>query len=349
MMRILYGVTGEGLGHAMRSRVVAEHLRAAGHEVKVVASGRACDYLARHLGGDVAPIRGLAMTYADGGVSRARTVARTGREARAVIRDAIELFRRPLAAFQPDAIITDFDSLSHVFGLLFGRPVISLDHQHVIDRCEHAPDIARRLPRDFALTRAFVRAKLPGCAHYVVTSFYFPAIARDHTTLVGPILRPEVLALTPSAGEHVVVYQTGLAAPALLAALHAVPEQPFVLYDRSATPHDDRNVSVRAFDETRFLADLASARAVICNGGYTTISEALYLGKPVLSVPLRHQGEQELNAVYLEALGLGRARGQLDAAQLRAFLAELPTKSTPIAPGNAAALARIDTLLAEAA
>src|SRR5207302_7076492 len=128
---------------------------------------------------------------------------------------------------QPDACITDFDSFSHVFGLVFGRPVISLDHQHVIDRCAHAPDIARRLPRDFALTRALVRAKLPGCAHYLITSFYFPTPARARTSLVGPILRPEVLVRTPTAGDHVLVYQTGTAAPAMVAALHAVPDHRF--------------------------------------------------------------------------------------------------------------------------
>jgi len=31
-MKILYGVVGEGMGHAMRSRVVLEHLVASGHE-----------------------------------------------------------------------------------------------------------------------------------------------------------------------------------------------------------------------------------------------------------------------------------------------------------------------------
>ncbi|MGH9333683.1 MAG: glycosyltransferase family protein, partial [Vicinamibacteria bacterium] len=34
-MRILYGVVGEGMGHATRSAVVIEHLLSAGHEVKV--------------------------------------------------------------------------------------------------------------------------------------------------------------------------------------------------------------------------------------------------------------------------------------------------------------------------
>lgn len=42
-MRILYGVAGEGMGHATRSRVVIDHLTRH-HEVEVVVSGRAHDY-----------------------------------------------------------------------------------------------------------------------------------------------------------------------------------------------------------------------------------------------------------------------------------------------------------------
>ena len=50
-MKILYGVVGEGLGHAMRSRVVLEHLIASGHEVQVMASGRAVDFLSKRFSG----------------------------------------------------------------------------------------------------------------------------------------------------------------------------------------------------------------------------------------------------------------------------------------------------------
>ncbi|HEY5951068.1 MAG TPA: glycosyltransferase family protein, partial [Kofleriaceae bacterium] len=45
-MRILYGVVGEGMGHAMRSRVLLEHLVVAEqHDVQIIASGRAVDFL----------------------------------------------------------------------------------------------------------------------------------------------------------------------------------------------------------------------------------------------------------------------------------------------------------------
>jgi uncharacterized protein (TIGR00661 family) len=48
-VKILYGVVGEGMGHAMRSRVVLEHLVAQGHEVEIMASGRATDFLGEAL------------------------------------------------------------------------------------------------------------------------------------------------------------------------------------------------------------------------------------------------------------------------------------------------------------
>jgi uncharacterized protein (TIGR00661 family) len=340
-MKILYGVTGEGLGHAMRSRVIAAHLRERGHEVKLVASGRACEYLARNFD-DVQPIPGFSLVYRRGGVGQVRTLLRNGRAARRAVRETAALYRRSIAGFQPDVCITDFDSFTHVFGLLFDLPVISIDHQHVLDRCRH--DVARGPVH--AIARAVVRAKLPGCRHYIVTSFFRPPLrarALGTTTLVGPILRPEVLALTPTRGDHVLVYQT--ATRDLLPALASLPNRRFVVYGcGEGGTHD--NVTLRGFDETRFLADLASARAVICNGGYTLMSEALYLGKPVLSVPLRRHGEQQLNASYLAALGLGATAPALDAAALRAFIGDDPIGSR-VPAGNAHALATIDKLLEE--
>jgi uncharacterized protein (TIGR00661 family) len=338
-VRILYGVTGEGLGHAMRSRVIAEHLRDRGHTLKLTASRRACTYLRRYFD-DVEETPGFSLRYARGGIGRTRTVWRNTRGARAAVRDSIDLYRGPIVDFAPDVCISDFDSFAHVFGKLLGRPVISIDHHHVIDRCKHFAAVGRVVP----LTRAVVRAKVPACDHYIVTSFYSPPLkmrAEGSTTLVGPILRREVLALAPTAGEHVLVYQT--ATRDLVEPLFAVPDQKFVVYgcDGNGT---HANVTFRPFDEAQFLADLASARAVICNGGYTLISEALYLGKPVLSVPLRRHGEQQLNAVYLEALGLGRRAERPDAGAIRAFLSKLPA-TRRIPAGNDRAFHAIDHLL----
>ena len=72
-MRLLYGVVGEGMGHAIRSRVVLEHLFEQGHEVEIMASSRAADYLAKRFP-EVHRIHGLHIIYDENRVRRGATL-----------------------------------------------------------------------------------------------------------------------------------------------------------------------------------------------------------------------------------------------------------------------------------
>src|SRR5258708_3566159 len=133
-MRILYGVTGEGLGHAMRSVVVIDALRRRGHRVKIAASGRAASLLAQRFD-DVLAIRGLFIVYRDGSMERGRTIVENLRGAPALVRQNVALYEDDVRGFDPDLCISDFDSFAHLYGKTHGRPVVALDHQHVLDRC----------------------------------------------------------------------------------------------------------------------------------------------------------------------------------------------------------------------
>ena len=42
---------------------------------------------------------------------------------------------------------------------------------------------------------------------------------------------------------------------------------------------------------------LRRCRAVVCTAGFETVSEAAWLGKPILMVPVENHVEQELNAI----------------------------------------------------
>ena len=57
----------------MRSRVVLEHLVAQGHELEIMASGRATDFLAKRFEG-VNRIHGLHMIYEENRVRRGKTL-----------------------------------------------------------------------------------------------------------------------------------------------------------------------------------------------------------------------------------------------------------------------------------
>lgn len=350
-MRILYGVTGCGLGHTMRARALAQHLEARGHVVKLAASGRAVGILARH-GLDVLPIDGMSMRFAEGEAKLGRTLLQLLRSApRAIARNA-EVAWDHVIDFDPDVLVTDFDTFTSAVGGLLGRPVISVDHQHVVDRFRHPRDVKDAISTSYRVARAVVTAKTPRCAHYVVTSFFFPEPRWGSTTLVGPVVRREIAAAVPTRGDHVLVYQTTSGDSRLIPALTAVPDVKFVLYGLGRE-ETIGNVELRAFDEGRFVRDLASARAVIANGGFTTLSEAVVLGKPVLSVPVRRQPEQELNAAWLERLGLGMRADCIEPEVIRRFLDRLESfegvQDPRIRRGTQDATTALDRALLEAA
>jgi uncharacterized protein (TIGR00661 family) len=324
-MRILYGVVGEGMGHATRSKVVCEHLIAGGHHVKIVVSGRAHSFLSKTFD-DVVEIRGLTIRYVDNRMDRDGTLARNVLAAPAMLAANVGAYFAKVAKFRPDAVITDFDSFAYLFAKRHGLPVISIDNQQLMNRCKLGKFAKQGVKVDYQMTRAFVRAKLPACDHYIVTTFFYPPVRGKYektTTLVPPILRRAILDAKARAhpGDHVLVYQTSSSDRKLLDELQSIRDTKFIVYGLRRSAHHG-NCILKEFSEKGFVDDLAAARAVVCNGGLSLLGEALYLGKPLFSVPVRNQYEQILNGRYLEELGYGLHAERIDADVLRLFLGE---------------------------
>jgi uncharacterized protein (TIGR00661 family) len=324
-MRILYGVVGEGMGHATRSKVVCEHLVRQGHDVKIVVSGRAHAFLSKTFH-DVVEIKGLTIRYVDNAMAKAGSLAQNLVAAPGLLYENVNAYFDKVIDFAPHAVIADFDSFSYLFGKRHGLPVLSIDNQQIICRCKHAKEIKKGSEIDYRLTKAFVRAKLPGCDHYVITTFFYPKVRKklaDTTTLVPSILRKEIIQAKSRArlGKHVLVYQTSTSDKRLIPTLNRITNQEFIVYGlrRNAV---EGNCTIKDFSEEGFVDDLAQSRAVVSNGGLSLVGEAVYLGKPVYSVPVQHQFEQLMNARYLEELGYGLAADSIDHDVLRLFLSE---------------------------
>jgi uncharacterized protein (TIGR00661 family) len=351
-MRILYGAVGEGLGHATRSRVVAAHLLDQGHEVKMAASGRAYPYLQEHLP-DVEEIWGTSFVLEHGTVNTWKTLSANVRGgARGVPAD----WRRGsqiAKTFGPDLVITDFDGFAYLFAKSHRKPVLSVDNIQMVDRCEHDGEILAGIHTDYREARTFVHAKLGRASHYVITTFFHPPLRKKRTTLVPSLLRPEILAATPERGDHLLVY--GRISEASIAALEASGVQSHVYGARDGLTEEVRegSLSYRPFANEAFIDDLRTARGVVGSAGYSLMSEAVYLRKPMLALPLAGQFEQEMNARYLERLGFGTAAAALDEAALERFLDREPEHERALGAyeqdGNTEALGVIDGLVAELA
>jgi len=146
------------------------------------------------------------------------------------------------------------------------------------------------------------------------------------------------------------VYQSATTQSNLVPLLQELPEQEFRVYGFNKEENHD-NVQLRAFSEQGFIEDLASASAVITNGGFSLISEAVYLRKPICAIPIPAQFEQFLNAVEVEKLGYGRHFTALTVDNVKAFLYDLGSFGQALADyeqdGNAELFASLDQLLIE--
>ena len=168
-----------------------------------------------------------------------------------------------------------------------------------------------------------------------------------------PILRMPILEAKPKAkaGNHVLVYQTSTSDKTLIPTLNAVTEERFIVYGLRRAAHHG-NCQLKEFSEEGFVADLASAKAVVSNGGLSLIGEAVYLGKPIFSIPVRNQYEQLLNARYLEELGYGLAADKIDSDMLRLFLGENERFAARVAKhkqdGNELLFGTVDALVRRA-
>ena len=118
-------------------------------------------------------------------------------------------------------------------------------------------------------------------------------------------------------------------------------------------PLRDGNLTYKPFSEIGFIDDLRTARGVVGGGGYTLMSEAVYLHKPMLSVPVGGQFEQVLNALYLQKLNYGMYAQTLDGEVLGQFIERLDSCHQSLQgyqqDGNTALLNKLDELLKEAA
>jgi len=353
-MNVLYGVTGEGMGHAMRSRVVIEHLIAQGHVVEIMASGRAASFLGKRFEG-VNTIHGLHMILEENRVRRGKTLWSNVLGGVLGVPRNIAAYFELIGEFEPEVVISDFESWSYFYGRNHQLPILSIDNMQVIDRCELPAEIIDGNEVAFQLTKAFVKTKLPSCDAYFITSFFRPPTRKPDTYLFPPILRPEILAATPAHGEHLLVYQSG-ANEALQTALAATGLECRIYGMRPGLTEEAQDGALRfmPFSEDRFITDLATCRAVIAGGGFTLMGEAVFLRKPMLAVPLAGQFEQLLNARYLEREGYGMWAADLDdPSVIPRFLARTEDCARKLAAyrqdGNRELLAGVDEFLHRAA
>ena len=279
-------------------------------------------------------------------VSKSKTLAANLGKLSAGLKTFRRLKKSLFEEFQPDVVITDFEPMTAYLAYTNDLPLITIDNQHRMRYMQY--DGPTHLNTDRRLTKGVIRAMVPRPDVSLVITFYEAPATNRRTLFFPPILRDEVLATQPTEGDHILVYLS-FGFDDFIEQLKQFPNETFRVYgyDREA---QDGNLHYRPFSKEGFMNDLASSKAVMATAGFTLMSEALWLKKPMLALPMAGQFEQQLNGHCLEQMGLGKNASEptrkpwgfpLSPARIPPALAQHKARD------NTAILNKLDELLAD--
>lgn len=309
---------GEGLGHASRSRIVIKHLLQKNHQVSIIAGGKAYSYLS-NIFQNVAKIEWPGVIYSDNAINIFHTMIHISYRTLVGSIPSFFKLRKRIKKEKPDVLVTDAEPISYYAARLSKIPCVSIDNPQAMLYRKYSVSLSEIIP--YIIFSVTIKLSLFGADKYLIYDFSNKQIAKENIIFLKPLIQQGILNQTPSYGNHVFVYQTSKTNNNLLTILRKINEQ-FIIYGFNKN-YLEGNLQFKKFNENEFYEDISQSKAIISNGGFTVLSEALYLKKPIFSIPLRNQFEQVINGKFISQLGAGVSYDCVTEARLKNFLSKL--------------------------
>lgn len=284
-MKILYAIQGTGNGHLSRARDIIPVLNNIG-EVDILISGTQADialpYPVKY------QMKGLGFIFGKkGGVDLWQTFLQNN-----IRRFLREIKRVPVENY--DIVINDFEPVSAWACYFKRKPCISLSHQCAV--------LSRNAPlpkhRDRA-GRFLLKNYAPATAKY---GFHFFKFNEQTYT---PVIRKQVRELLISNEGHYTVYLPSYSDKKIIRVLSRFENVKWEVFSKhNSQIYNCGNISIKPIHNEEFLKSMASSTGVLCGAGFETPSEALFLRKKLLVIPMENQYEQHCNAAALQLLGV---------------------------------------------
>jgi uncharacterized protein (TIGR00661 family) len=303
-MRILYGIQTTGRGHIVRGRALVKELINEGHTVNIILSGPPIkDSWIPEYFNNYNHYKGLTYVVEQGRINIPKTAKDLD----------ISQFIQDIKKFDPedyDIVVTDYEPITSRFAQINKIPSIGVGHLYAFIHKVPMPIIPN--PVHFLIMRYFAPAKYPIGLHW--HHFNAPILP---PTIPEDVRNAEVLQ-----DNKIIVYLSFEELDDIIKLCSPFKDYEFYIYYPIDTPYDKGNIHIRPLSRENFQKDLSDSVGVIANSGFSLSSEAIHLGKKLLSKPILYQTEQEANAKALEHLGLGRVMKDLNPDIMGEWLTE---------------------------
>ncbi len=283
-MKILYAIQGTGNGHISRAREIIPVLQEYG-ELDVLLSGTQADIDLDY------PIRyqfyGLSFIFGKrGGVDIWKTI-----KCMKLIRLLNEIWSLNVRKY--DLIINDFEPVSAWSCIFKAKRCVGLSHQAAVIH-PFSPKPSKMDWFGYLILKYYAPVKN-------AYSFHFRTYASN---INSPIIRQEVRALKTKEENYYTVYLPAYSDEKIIHVLSKLEANFMVFSKHSVVRKQMNNVKIVPIDNTVYLQSLSACKGVICGAGFEGPSEALFLRKKLLVIPMKGQYEQQCNAAALKKIGV---------------------------------------------
>ncbi len=323
-LRIMYGIGGHGNGHITRSAYVAEYLQKLNHKVKILTFGQGSDYIRKYYPDyDFIDISGFNLYYRNGTLRPYKTFYEFIRHIPIYLFKNFFIFIKILIEFQPDIIISDFEPFTQILAKTLNIPLVGIDNIVATIRPEKRP--VKIVSRELWFTNSTIRLFTRNARYYFILSFApeLIKIKKRETNIIiaQPIIRENVIEKRMHTRDNgfILVYQTSDTTIDQINKLaESFSDIKFIIYGLNV--QNRNNIIKKQLSYTEFIDDLSECSGIICNGGFSLLSEAIYLKKPIFAMPIKGQYEQRVNASFIEKKGYGVFNKNFDADKFRYFI-----------------------------
>ncbi len=283
-MKVLYAIQSTGNGHISRAKELIPFLERR-FQFDVMLSGPKnkldVGYPIKH------HFKGLTLHYSkNGGIHWRKTFL--GNNLFQFIRDVFSLRVQDY-----DLVITDFEPVSAWACKLRGVLSFGLSNQISLWQ-KKVPKPKKKPPVALKYLQYFAPTNLEYGFHY----------QKFNKRTFLPIIRTKLRELKVTKGGGIVVYLPAYDLHHITEVLSLFPAINWNVFTQEIKEETQQgSIYIRPINEDHFLKALAQSDGVITNAGFATTSEALYLGKPLLTIPMRGQIEQNYNAFALKKMG----------------------------------------------
>jgi len=116
-----------------------------------------------------------------------------------------------------------------------------------------------------------------------------------------PVIKEALWHAKPHFGKHITVYLPHYSDSELKRYLYGIEGIKFEVFSKETKRiNNDYNITWLPVSNEEFSQSMISSSGVICGAGFETPAEALFLGKPLIVIPIQGQYEQHCNAAALE-------------------------------------------------